>query len=132
MQNTPTTYPLPAALFPRPDDLRKTCRRESCENGSRASVASCSMCPLVPCSVLSGVLTTWLFFLSTDTVYADELSGVTLELPALGTLRGSLNISAWTNRTIYQFQGIPFAKPPVGNLRFKVSVIHGTTSSLVS
>ncbi|XP_021914303.1 liver carboxylesterase-like [Zootermopsis nevadensis] len=73
----------------------------------------------VLCPALSGLLTSWLVFLSTHTVYGDELNGVTLQLTGLGEIRGTLNISAWTNRTIYQFQGIPFAKPPVGNLRFK-------------
>ncbi|XP_055534060.1 glutactin-like [Wyeomyia smithii] len=43
-------------------------------------------------------------------------------IPELGTVRGSISYSAWTNRMIYSFEGIPFAESPTGNLRFQPPV----------
>lgn len=40
-----------------------------------------------------------------------------------GRLKGSL-LYSWTNKRIYSFRGVPFAEPPVGNLRFKVEYSH--------
>lgn len=37
-----------------------------------------------------------------------------------GTLRGRIDIDV-DGISFYSFQGIPYAKPPVGDLRFKVS-----------
>lgn len=37
-----------------------------------------------------------------------------------GELRGKI-CKDYNGRTFYSFQGIPYAKPPVGDLRFKVS-----------
>jgi hypothetical protein len=81
------------------------------------------MWTLASCLALTGVAAAWLGLFSSDAAHANEVEGVTLQLPGLGALRGSLNTSAWTKRTIYQFQGIPFGKPPVGHLRFKVKII---------
>lgn len=36
-----------------------------------------------------------------------------------GSLKGSF-LQTWTNKKFYSFRGVPFAEPPVGNLRFKV------------
>ena len=38
-----------------------------------------------------------------------------------GLVRGKIATTIIENREFYEFKGIPFAKPPVGNLRFKVS-----------
>lgn len=40
----------------------------------------------------------------------------------LGYIQGSFGQTAWTNRLIYKFQSIPYAKSPTGNLRFKPPV----------
>ena len=40
-------------------------------------------------------------------------------IPTLGQVRGSLMTSAGGQQFL-AFRGIPYAKPPVGNLRFKV------------
>lgn len=42
-------------------------------------------------------------------------------IPSLGQIRGSVMHSG-TGRKIAAFRGIPYAKPPVGDLRFKVIV----------
>lgn len=43
-----------------------------------------------------------------------------VNIPGLGTISGSVAQSEWTNRTIHRFLGIPYAEPPVDQLRFKV------------
>ncbi|XP_014249629.1 fatty acyl-CoA hydrolase precursor, medium chain-like [Cimex lectularius] len=47
---------------------------------------------------------------------------VSVHLPQLGAIRGSTSTSLWSRTTIYQFQGIPYAKPPSNDLRFKEPV----------
>lgn len=37
-----------------------------------------------------------------------------------GKVRGITDYTMYDNRTFYSFRGIPYAKPPVGKLRFKV------------
>lgn len=48
-----------------------------------------------------------------------EMEGPVVKTP-LGGLQGSI-IKTDRGETIYTFLGIPYAKPPVGDLRFKVS-----------
>lgn len=42
----------------------------------------------------------------------------------VGKLRGKRSYSSFSNKTYYSFVGIPYAKPPVGDLRFKVRFIN--------
>lgn len=37
-----------------------------------------------------------------------------------GRIRGKLNETLFDNKSYYSFLGIPFAKPPIDELRFKV------------
>lgn len=48
----------------------------------------------------------------------DVRGEVIIDTP-LGKLRGKKTVT-YKNFPYYSFQGIPYAKPPVGNLRFKV------------
>lgn len=49
---------------------------------------------------------------------ADEL----LIITKLGKLRGKSNKSDFSKKEYFSFLGIPYAEPPVGKLRFKVSI----------
>lgn len=40
-----------------------------------------------------------------------------------GTLQGSI-ITTRNGRQIFAFQGIPYARPPIGDLRFEVTYQH--------
>ena len=42
-----------------------------------------------------------------------------VNIPHLGSIRGTILKSAFKQRDILAFRGIPYAKPPVGELRFK-------------
>lgn len=50
-----------------------------------------------------------------------ESDGPLVELNGLGKLIGSLTYGRWTNKTIYQFLGVRYAKSPMVTGRFKVS-----------
>ena len=47
----------------------------------------------------------------------------TVNIPSLGGLRGSQMVSS-SGRKFHAFRGIPYAEPPVGNLRFNVRIIN--------
>ncbi|XP_039281301.1 esterase E4 isoform X2 [Nilaparvata lugens] len=42
-----------------------------------------------------------------------------LNIPELGSLCGTTDISAWSNITLYKYHSIPYALPPSGHRRFK-------------
>lgn len=48
-----------------------------------------------------------------------------------GTLTGTYLTSRY-GRTFAAFQGIPYAQPPIGNLRFKVRVIYFKISKVTA
>lgn len=41
-----------------------------------------------------------------------------VNIQGLGNVQGTIGYTAWTNRTIYEFQAIPYGQAPVGALRF--------------
>ena len=51
-------------------------------------------------------------------VYSNSLEPL-VTIPSLGQVRGSL-MSSFNQREFLAFRGIPYAQPPVGDLRFKV------------
>ncbi|CAF1000739.1 unnamed protein product [Didymodactylos carnosus] len=63
----------------------------------------------------------WLFLLAVVCVTASDASWAQLKIntPSLGTIQGELNPNV---ANVRQFIGIPFAQPPIGNLRFKPPV----------
>lgn len=49
-----------------------------------------------------------------------------------GKLKGVENTSVLNGQKYYSFLGIPYAKPPVGDLRFKVSQFNFFFISIIS
>lgn len=65
-------------------------------------------------SILSNLV--WIFVITATA--ADEYKVVET---VNGHIRGTRNTTLLKNVAFYSFKGIPYAKPPVGELRFKVS-----------
>lgn len=55
--------------------------------------------------------------------YFNEQSQPVVNIPTLGKVIGSVMYSSESSRQFQAFRGIPYAEPPVGNLRFKVITI---------
>lgn len=49
-----------------------------------------------------------------------------------GDIQGSIGTSFLVRRTYYSFRGIPYAQPPIGQLRFKVSRYMQTEATSIS
>ena len=56
-----------------------------------------------------------------NVVPTEEYVTVTTES---GEVRGRTDVTLLEERTFYSFKGIPYAKPPVGDLRFKVIILE--------
>ncbi len=69
--------------------------------------------------VLLPVLVMNYFFSFMGSLPVAEVEPVLLELGDLGSLKGTVLKSAFNNKVISSFRGIPFAKPPIKNLRFQ-------------
>lgn len=52
---------------------------------------------------------------------SDEIDFDTIETPS-GRIRGKLNHTLFDKKLFYSFRGIPFAKPPIQEFRFKVRI----------
>lgn len=48
-----------------------------------------------------------------------------------GTVRGRENVTLFDGRVYYSFRGIPYARPPINELRFKVRTIGRVASTLM-
>lgn len=53
-------------------------------------------------------------------VDCDNINKNEVIIPELGTIIGTTTTTTWKNEKIYQFRGIPYAEPPINELRFKV------------
>lgn len=53
--------------------------------------------------------------------FGEEFEEIRTVETTLGKIRGKRNITWINNEVYYSFQGIPYAKTPVGNLRLRVS-----------
>lgn len=62
-------------------------------------------------------------------VFENELSLYKTILTENGAVRGRLNLTYLHKKSYYAFKGIPYAKPPVGELRFKVCPIFERNST---
>lgn len=54
-------------------------------------------------------------------VNADSFDKYKVVETANGKIRGTLNTTMLNGIPFYSFKGIPYAKPPIGRLRFKVN-----------
>lgn len=65
-------------------------------------------------------------------VKSQKLRYITNEIPNLGRVRGRIFKTVWSGKSIMQFLDIPYAKSPVGSLRFKVRKIFVSVLFLFS
>lgn len=63
------------------------------------------------------LLTKLALIIFSNLVSSDETVEVVL---IQGLLSGTVNKTFWNEQDYYTFQGIPYAEPPVGGLRFQV------------
>lgn len=70
--------------------------------------------------VTFGLLWTWTCYL----VASQQFPEIKIEN---GFVSGTLS-KTWKGRTIYKFEGIPYAAPPLGELRFKVTYFVNKTN----
>lgn len=64
------------------------------------------------------------FLLLLDTLSASEADeDIRVVQTNYGSVRGLRNSTLFQERTYFSFRGIPYGKPPVGALRFKVNII---------
>lgn len=82
---------------------------------------------------LSKVALTWLFLHSVfvDKSCSQDMEGGTVVQVSQGKLMGLKLKSVYQRTPYYSFQGIPFAEPPVGELRFMVGRQIFTVVSIV-
>jgi hypothetical protein len=55
-----------------------------------------------------------------------------VHVPGLGTLQGtstSISLQSGLSATVYSFLGVPYAKPPLGDLRWRPPQAHGPWES---
>ncbi|XP_049799267.1 esterase FE4-like isoform X1 [Schistocerca nitens] len=74
------------------------------------------------------LLLTVLFMVSAAPISISAQEYVMVDIDA-GTLRGQIR-TTYTNKTMYSFEGIPYAESPVDNLRFQPPVTKGEWSGV--
>lgn len=71
-------------------------------------------------SILFIIVAIWVSFYSIRTTTAETNDEFKLIKTTHGVIRGKVATTLFKQRKYYSFRGIPYARPPVGSLRFKV------------
>lgn len=78
---------------------------------------------------LNIILLLWIFYSTNNVVkFLQEDSQYFTVETANGRIRGKQNRTLFGERLFYSFRGIPFAKPPINELRFKVKHLQSNTT----
>lgn len=70
-----------------------------------------------------------LFVFSISVILSENLQPPLVEIPKLGLVEGHIQKSL-NGKDFFAFEGIPYAKPPVGKRRFEVGIFTNLSNVL--
>lgn len=56
-------------------------------------------------------------------VFISVINALVVQVPDLGSIQGIETKTIWSKRTIHEFRGIRYAEAPIGDKRFKVTMV---------